>query len=266
MKRLRCNLTSKKWFVFVVLGYFLLFECMLESIIFARNHYLTSENGLSKFSRRSTFEKSSFLLQFCPTVLRSTSRRFILNVFMKKTSDFGRMFTDSKWIQWWKIFSPMVTWCWSQPKICSAIRFASKFETKKSKRNETFFVFHLEFGHLHVFERRHRFYASVYRSNVKNGFDLRFCLFVRCEFLKEFDRKSNLSSFWMKNKKESFSLDSFFHIVKISGDTLETNGFLSSTSLSRWTRWRSERKNRLSTTSKRKTWPLHFSSRFWFEI
>jgi hypothetical protein len=30
------------------LGYFLLFECMLESIIFARNTYLDKENGLGK--------------------------------------------------------------------------------------------------------------------------------------------------------------------------------------------------------------------------
>ena len=31
-----------------ILGYFLLFECMLESIIFARNHYLDKENGLGE--------------------------------------------------------------------------------------------------------------------------------------------------------------------------------------------------------------------------
>jgi hypothetical protein len=30
------------------LGYFLLFECMLESIIYARNTYLDKENGLGK--------------------------------------------------------------------------------------------------------------------------------------------------------------------------------------------------------------------------
>jgi hypothetical protein len=30
------------------LGYFLLFECMLESIIYARKTYLDTENGLGK--------------------------------------------------------------------------------------------------------------------------------------------------------------------------------------------------------------------------
>lgn len=30
------------------LGYFLLFECMLESIIYARKTYLDQENGLGK--------------------------------------------------------------------------------------------------------------------------------------------------------------------------------------------------------------------------
>lgn len=116
---------------------------MLESIIFARNHYLTPENGLSKFCRRWIVEKNSFSfsLQFCPMVLRSISRRFIRNVFITKTSDFGRMSTDSKWIQWWKIFSSMVTSCWFRPKIWLAIRFASKFETKKSNRNVNFFFF-----------------------------------------------------------------------------------------------------------------------------
>lgn len=32
-----------------VSGYFLLFECMLESIIYARDHYLNRDTGLGTF-------------------------------------------------------------------------------------------------------------------------------------------------------------------------------------------------------------------------
>lgn len=49
-----------------LLGYFLLFECMLESIIFARNHYLDKETGLGEHHPVSQTERMKASLLVLP--------------------------------------------------------------------------------------------------------------------------------------------------------------------------------------------------------
>ena len=133
----------------------------------------------------------------------------------------------------------------------------------------TNFGFFLDTRCLHMFEWWYCFHTFIYRSSIKISFYLRFCLPFRCQFCQESYWKSR--SLFASFEKTSCLLNclisgTFFDLTTINTNSLETNSFLSSTSLQSQRRRTSQWQNHLSTTSTRKTWTHRLFACVRFEI
>lgn len=164
-----------------------MFECMLESIIYARNIYLDKENGFSRSFLQHSIPFSSnplvfpddfsiHLAAFHSDRLYEEHIGYWSNVYGFEMNIIAKSILADGHVMLIPADDIITSDC------CIKVRSNSLIFSRK-----IIMIFSSDIGCLYVLERRSDIYTSIYHPGAENRFNIWFCLPFRCEFREKFN-------------------------------------------------------------------------------